>query len=436
MIQTVTSWGRVLRNSQRVHEPAFADELPDLLAGQPPALAYGLGRSYGDICLNDGGSLIRMHHLDRILSADWSAGVIRAEGGSRLGGILRLAVPRGWFLPVTPGTKFVTLGGAVASDVHGKNHEVAGTFGCHVRKLALLRSNGEEIECGPDQNPALFAATVGGLGLTGIIVWVELQLIPIHSALFEVETTRLKSLDDFFSLSTQCSGWPYTVAWVDCLARGSSLGRGLFTRGRHATAGELTPHKAKALARVPVEAPRQLLNGGAVRTFNRLYEKLPRRSESRLIHYDAFLYPLDRIHDWNRLYGRAGFFQHQSVVPLSAAPDATRSLLELVAQEGDGSPLVVLKLFGNRPSPGLLSFPMEGATLAVDLPNRGAATRALLDRMTSIVVGAGGRIYPAKDATMSGEAFRSGFARWRELEAHRDPAFMSDFWRRVTRENA
>lgn len=436
MMQVMTSWGRVLKADQLVHEPAFADELPGLLTQSAPAIAHGLGRSYGDVCLNDGGSLIRMHRLDRVLKADWEKGVIRAEAGLSLDAVLRLCVPNGWFVPVTPGTKFLTLGGAVASDVHGKNHETAGTFGCHVRALGLLRSTGEVMEASPDQNPTMLAATIGGLGLTGLITWVEFQLAPIRSAFFDTETKRLRCLDDFFVNASQSGDWPYSAAWIDCFARRASLGRGWFTRGRHASEGGLAVHKKRNLMRVRGDAPAKLLSNTTLRAFNLLYASRPGAERPRRLHYSSFLYPLDGIGDWNRLYGRSGFFQHQSVVPLKHAPDTLRQLLELTSAEGQGSFLVVLKLFGNRPSPGLLSFPMEGATFAIDLPNRGASTRALLTRMTDAVMQAGGRLYPAKDATMSGEAFRAGFPRWRELDALRDPSLMSDFWRRVTPDNA
>jgi L-gulonolactone oxidase len=428
----VTSWGRAIVANQQVHEPAFVDEVPGLLRRDSPSIAYGLGRSYGDVCLNDGGSLIRMHRLDRVTSVDWEHGVVRAEAGLSLDALLRLAVPKGWFLPVTPGTKFVTLGGAVANDVHGKNHETAGTLGRHLRGLGLLRSTGDVLEIGPDRDPEMFAATVGGLGLTGILVWVELQLERIHSAWFDSETIKLNSIDDFFDQAARSRDWSYTVTWVDCLARGASLGRGLFTRARHTENGSLSVHRDR-WARLPVDAPSALLSSPVVRAFNFVYAGRPGVEGARRVHYDPFLYPLDSIEGWNRLYGRPGFFQHQSVVPLAAAPDALKKLLELASAHRQGSFLVVLKLFGNRPSPGLLSFPMEGATLALDLPNRGAATATLLARMADVVMEAGGRLYPAKDATMSGEVFRAGYPRWRELETRRDPALISDFWKRVTK---
>ncbi len=431
-----TAWGRVAKAEQQIHEPAFADELPALLAASRSSLACGLARSYGDVCLNNGGLQIRMHRLDRILEADWEKGIVRLEAGATLDALLSVALPRGWFPPVVPGTKFVTLGGAVANDVHGKNHETAGTIGCHVRAIGLLRSNGERLELAPDRNPELFAATIGGLGLTGLIVWVELQLVRVASAEFTMETIRTRDLDAFFAVAAESRDWPYTVAWVDSLARGKVLGRGHFTRAFPTEHGALTPHRTRNAARVPFNAPEKLLSSPAVRLFNRLYAGPLARPGRRQQHYDSFLFPLDFLKDWNRLYGRAGFFQHQSVVPLKSAPETIGKLLELASASETGSFLAVLKLFGARPSPGVLSFPMEGATLALDFPNRGQATRKLLDRMTELVLDAGGRLYPAKDATMSGDAFRAGFPDWRKLEASRDPALMSDFWRRVTRDAA
>ena len=397
-------------------------------------LAYGLGRSYGDVCLNGGGTLIRMPRLDRIIAADWQIGIVRAEAGLSIGALLSVAVPRGWFVPVTPGTKFVTLGGAVANDVHGKNHHGAGTFGCHVRAIGLQRSDRGVLVIGPDLDPGLFAATIGGLGLTGLILWVDLQLDPIRSSDFEVETRRLAGLDDFFRVAEESAAWPYTVAWVDCLASGASLGRGLFSRGRHAATGPLEPHAGRQRASVPIDAPAILLGPATVRSFNAIYARQPETQGLKRVGYDPFLYPLDGIGQWNRLYGRRGFFQHQSVVPLSGADRTLKRLLEMTAASGQGSFLVVLKLFGPRTSPGLLSFPREGATFALDLPNRGAVTRDLLRRMADIVTEEGGRLYPAKDASMSGEQFRAGYPEFRKLEAARDPALNSDFWRRVTRD--
>jgi L-gulonolactone oxidase len=428
--QEVYAWGRLQPRAHVVVPAAFADEMVAAIraSDQRPLLCRGLGRSYGDVALNGGGYLLDATRVDHFLSADWVTGVVRAEAGLSLDALLRVCVPRGWFLPVTPGTKFVTLGGAVANDVHGKNQESAGTIGCHVRRIGLARSSGEMLELSADA--PLFAATIGGLGLTGVILWVELQLLPIRSAMMEVETLAMSGLDDFFRLSAESADWPYTVSWVDSLARGGALGRGFFIRGRHAAAGPLTPHGNPRLT-VPYAA-RHLLNRGTIALFNFIYRTRPWATGRSSMHYDRFFYPLDSLSHWNRLYGRRGFYQHQSVVPMKNASETVRSLLELTAQCGEPPFLAVLKLLGDRPSPGLLSFPMSGVTLALDLANRGESTRRLLDRLADRVVAAGGRLYPAKDATMSGETFRAGYPAWRRLEHHRDPAIMSDFWRRVT----
>jgi L-gulonolactone oxidase len=287
------------------------------------------------------------------------------------------------------------------------------------------------LELSPDDHAELFRATIGGLGLTGLILWVELALTRIGSTDIEVETLEISDLDHFFRLAHDSAGWEHTVSWIDCLATGRSLGRGLFMRGRHSPHGALRAHGEPRLA-LPLDAPSWLLNAATVGAFNLAYRHRPWAIGHRTVHYDPFFYPLDAVLGWNRLYGPRGFFQHQSVVPSDAAADAVQRLLSLTASHRQGSFLAVLKLFGSRQSPGLLSFPMPGATLSLDLPNRGASTRKLLQEMTDVVVDAGGRVYPAKDATMSAEAFRRGFPNWARLEACRDPRIMSDFWRRVT----
>jgi L-gulonolactone oxidase len=427
----VSSWGRLRHAPHDVSRPAFVDQLRFAEEDKKASLCYGLGRSYGDVCLNEGGRLVFTDLLDRFISFDQASGLIRAEAGLTLDRLLRVAVPKGWFLPVTPGTKFVTLGGAVANDVHGKNHEREGAFGSHVRALGLARSTGEILTLSHAENPDLFAATIGGLGLTGIIVWVELQLAPISSAFIEMETLPMNDIASFFRMAEESRDWPNTVAWVDCMAKGEAIGRGLFMRGRPSLKNELTVHRSPRI-RVPFDLPGGLLNARTVSWFNEAYRRRPFAIGTRTVHYDAFYYPLDGIADWNRGYGRRGFFQHQSVVPMTKAYDAIRALLELAANFEQGSFLIVLKLFGDRPSPGLLSFPMTGATLALDFPNKGESTRRLLTAMTDVVMNAGGRLYPAKDAVMSAAAFQAGYPAWKKLEQHRDPAMMSDFWRRVT----
>lgn len=372
--------------------------------------------------------------LDRLIAADWQTGVLRAESGVTLDEVLDVAIPRGWMLPVTPGTKYVTLGGAIANDVHGKNHHVRGTFGNHLRRFALARSDGSLIDCAPDTQAELFSATIGGLGLTGLIMWAEIQLMPIHSSLIDVASIRFPNLDGFFELSERLDPeHEYSVAWVDCLSRGASLGRGIFMVGDHATEGALEVNRRKKYS-VPFTSPVPLFNGVTLRALNELYYQRQRHPEVHTkVDYDAYFYPLDSLLEWNRIYGRAGFQQYQCVVPPHTARDATRVILEAISSSGTGSFLAVLKRCGKNISPGLLSFPMEGTSLALDFPQRDASITRLFTRLDAIVREAGGRLYPAKDAHMSGTDFRAAYPQWQQLEALRDPAMLSRFWERTTR---
>ncbi|MGR2930014.1 FAD-binding oxidoreductase [Acidithiobacillus ferriphilus] len=385
--------------------------------------------------MNDSGALLDMRGLDRFLSFDHSTGILRCEAGVLLADILALVVPMGWFLPVTPGTRFVTVGGAIANDVHGKNHHRTGTFGQHVQRLALRRSDQGVVLCSVTENADLFHATIAGLGLTGAILWAEIQLRPIANAAMDTETIRFSNLDAFFDLSGESDrDYEYTVAWIDCLAQGKFLGRGLFMRGNHATPQEKLPAPPGKTRGFPVDMPFPLVNVWSLRAFNSLYYRKQFAKMRRTItHYEPFFYPLDGVLHWNRLYGRRGFLQYQCVVPPESAKESIRALLEIIATARSGSFLAVLKVFGNRFSPGLLSFPRPGATLALDFPNQGQHTLDLLDQLDTIVASAGGAVYPAKDARMSGEHFRQYFPRWEEFQRYIDPRFSSSFWRRVTR---
>jgi FAD/FMN-containing dehydrogenase len=400
-------------------------------------LPYGNGRSYGDSCLNVGGALVQTRSLDRFIRFDRQTGVLACEAGVLLADILRLIVPAGWFLPVVPGTCYVTVGGAIANDVHGKNHHLTGTFGRHVRQLELLRSNGDRIVCSPSENPAWFAATVGGLGLTGIVTWAELQLRPIAGPWVDVETVRCANLETFFSLSAAAErDFEYTVAWIDCLGRGKHLGRGILQRANHAPKrGPSPPQSASKLA-VPFPLPVSLVNGVSLRLFNTVhYHRQSRQCTRTSQHFESFFFPLDGIRHWNRLYGPAGFYQYQCVVPTSMAHEATGQLLDTIASSGSGSFLAVLKRFGSLASPGMLSFPREGVTLALDFPNKGVPLEKLFESLDRIVTSAGGALYPAKDGRMPAALFRSGYPRWREFSQFIDPDCSSSFWRRTT-ENA
>ncbi|RJS92353.1 FAD-binding oxidoreductase [Salinisphaera sp. Q1T1-3] len=436
-----SSWGRLPGHEgpARVLRPAQrADARPE--ARDVSWLAYGCGRSYGDVPRNDGGGLIDTAALDRFIAFDAGTGVIECEPGVQLGDILRLGVPAGWFLPVTPGTQFVTIAGALANDVHGKNHHVAGTFGAHVAAFDLWRSDVGEIHCRADNaHRDLFAATIGGLGLTGLITRVQLRLKRIPGPFMDVETIRFETLADFFALSANSAdSHEYTVAWVDCSARGNRLGRGWFMRANHLS-GLAQPRQRPRGPGPSVFAtpPFSLVNRATLGPLNSLYfHRRARRRDRAASHYQPYFYPLDAVRHWNRVYGPRGFYQYQCVVPPGDAPAVIAELLERIAAAGQGSFLSVLKIFGDIPSPGLLSFPRPGATLALDFPNRGAETTQLLDALDSVVRAADGAVYPAKDARMAPEAFRQFFPRWPQFADQIDPAFSSTFWRRIAGEHA
>lgn len=398
-----------------------------------PLLAHGMGRSYGDVCLSDTGTLLMTPSMDRLIAFDERHGRVRCEAGMTLGALLAFLVPRGWFLPVSPGTQRATLGGAVANDVHGKNHHAMGSFGHHVRAFELWRSDGTLLECRPDQHAEWFKATIGGLGLTGLIRWVELQLIPVEGPWMWVQSARFPNLEAFWDLNREAEAdWPYTVAWIDCLARGPSLGRGILFSARHAEDAPKTEPGPRPVLPFPFDPPVSLINGLSLRAFNALYFRQPLRPEGGYQHYQPYFYPLDAIDGWNKMYGRKGFYQYQCVLPPASAEAATAELLKTISKRGEGSFLVVLKTFGRRPSLGMLSFPRPGATLALDFPNRGVRTLALLEALDQIVRAAGGALYPAKDARMPSELFRASFPDWERFSGFIDPQFSSAFWRRVT----
>lgn len=426
------SWGRLAARDSDVVDAA--DWIRQRGTRRGPALAYGNGRSYGDSCLNSSGTLIETRAFSRILAFDRETGLLTCEPGLMLDRLLDIVVPAGWFPPVTPGTSFVTIGGALANDVHGKNHHSAGSFGCHVRALELMRSNGQSLLCAPDINADLFAATIGGFGLTGLITQVTLQLMPIRSAAMDQEVVHFDDLDGFFALAAASDAThDYTVAWVDALASGRHFGRGVFFRANHAPDfGFLPPSPGRNL-RFPVRPPFPLINRTTLRAFNWLYRhSQPRGAAPRRVPYRPFFYPLDRIRDWNLAYGPQGLRQFQCAIPMAEARRAVEEMLRRTLAAGEASFLTVLKLFGARRSPGLMSFPLEGATLTLDFPNRGSRTEALLTELDRIAIEAGGRVNPYKDARMSAATFQASFPQWRDFAAHIDPGFSSDFWRRVT----
>jgi FAD/FMN-containing dehydrogenase len=425
------SWGRYPHVQHTGVVPVSWRSVPPEMATIPGSvLPFACGRSYGDSCLNDHGTLLDVTGLDRFISFDESQGVLRCEAGVTLAEILALAVPKGWFVPVVPGTRWVSVGGAIANDIHGKNHHRAGTFGSHVACFELLKSSGERVLCTPDTNAELFRASIGGLGLTGMVLWAEIRLKRIPGAAITMERIRFSALAEFFQLSKADQQYEYTVAWIDCLARGQRLGRGLFLRGDHAPGA---PRAPSGLGRnIPGEMPSGLINRVTVAGFNALYyrSQLP-STRRRTVAYEPFFFPLDGIANWNRLYGKRGLLQYQCVIP-EPAEESLASMLRQVAGSAEAPSLAVLKRFGDVKSPGMLSFPRPGITLAIDFANRGPSTLALLERLDELVRDAGGSVYPAKDARMSSVSFRRFFPEWESFAPYIDPKFSSSFWRRVT----
>jgi FAD/FMN-containing dehydrogenase len=430
MMMPMSSWGRLTQPLHHVVTLRDAMAVPDLLrTRQGAGLAFGMGRSYGDVCLNDGGTLWKTTGLDRFISLDEQSGVLICEAGALLRDIQRLVIPRGWILPVTPGTQLVTVGGAIANDVHGKNHHVLGSFGDHVKRIRLMRTDGSIIECGPSEHVEWFAATVGGLGLTGVITEVQIQLRRTNGPWLDTETMPYAGLDEFFTLADDSeNGWEHTVSWIDCLDRS---GRGIFMRGNPAMRTEI-PAPAKVGTGMPIVPPVSLVNGPSLRAFNMLYFNLKKhRAGRQQAHYEPFFYPLDHVPNWNRMYGPKGFFQYQSVVPRDVARDAVQAMLEVISRSGSGSFLAVLKTFGDKEPLGLLSFPQPGATLALDFPNKGKSTHELFIQLDAIVMEAKGRLYPAKDARMPEAMFKVGYPKLDEFSKFRDAGISSAMSRRL-----
>lgn len=430
MRQDIKSWNRLpaVGHQHVLDIPARTAHLP-LPPDAETCIPFGNGRSYGDVCLNPDAAVIRTRALDHMITFDREHGRITCEGGVILADILELVTPQGWFPPVTPGTRFVTVGGCVANDVHGKNHHDTGSFGNHVRSFELLRSDGQRLTCSAEQNADWFAATIGGLGLTGLVTQVTFDLLPVANPFMVTQAYRFSTLDEFWQLNARAEReWPYTVAWIDCTRQS---GRGILFAGQHAPPQAELPVWKSRHRTVPVDLPFSCINSLSLKVFNEVYyrQKLPR--DRYVAHYAPYFYPLDAIENWNRIYGTKGFYQYQCVLPPQVSADGVAELMRQIARSGMGSFLAVLKTFGTRPAMGTLSFPRPGATLALDFPNMGEETLQLLNRLDSIVASAGGALYPAKDARMSGAMFRRGFPQWEKMLPFIDPRFSSGFWRRV-----
>ena len=425
-------WGRYPVEMCQVFRPERRAGVAETLAAKaaPTFVARGLGRSYGDAALNADGGVIVHDRLDRMLDFDPVKGVLQCEAGVSIADIIRGWLPRGWFPPVTPGTKFVTVGGAIAADVHGKNHHRDGTISAFVDELSLLTADGETLRCSRTERPDVFWATVGGMGLTGMILDARLRLRPVESAWLFVDYRKARDLDETLGVfASSDAASQYSVAWIDCLARGRATGRAVIMHGDHAPAAAVraagrTPFaipRRRGLA-VPIDLPGVFLNPHTMRFFNAVYYAAHGDARNRLVDFERFFYPLDGIAHWNRLYGRHGFAQYQVVLPPDEGPRGLRMLLERLSGSGRPSFLAVLKRLGPA-NAGLLSFPREGYTLALDLPAR-AGVADFLRELDRLVLARGGRVYLAKDATTTPHSLRAMYPRldeFRAVKARLDP---------------
>lgn len=436
MKKLITNWNNypVVEAS----EVSFDYEKEILKKWEQSSIAHGNGRCYGDASLSS--AVVNTLRYDKILAFDEFNGVITCQSGLLLSDLLQVIVPRGWFLPVTPGTKFITVGGAVASDVHGKNHHVDGSFSRHVVSMSVLTGTGETYVCSESKYPDLFWATCGGMGLTGIILDVKFALKRINTAYIRQKQIKARNLDEIMNLFQQNPDSTYSVAWIDCLKTGRNFGRSILMVGEHATVDEVKHDKVlepkeKALITVPFYFPSFILNGFSVKIFNTLYyAKNYQRTMEGIVHYDGFYYPLDSILNWNRIYGRKGFVQYQFVLPLESSRNGLIDIMTRITRRGTGSFLAVLKLFGEQNN--LISFPMKGYTLALDFPIKDGLFE-FLDELDKIVADYGGRIYLSKDARMKNDIFWRTYphaAEFREILRKFDPEnrFVSRLAQRLT----
>lgn len=416
----LAGWGRFPRENCLAARPEKRRELPFTANDEVVSdiIARGLGRSYGDAALNRDSGVLLLEKLNRFLNFDAQTAVLHAEGGATFADILQTFVPRGYFLPVTPGTKFVTLGGAIACDVHGKNHHRDGCLSNWIEELELLLASGQTLTCSRTENPAAFWATIGGMGLTGLITTAKMRLIPIETASIRASYTRTKDLDETLAEFGRDGDFRYSVAWIDCLASGTSLGRSVLIRGDHAApdevAGDPLGFGAPRQKAVPLDFPDFALNSLSVKAFNALYYAAHPDSQ-KIVPFEPFFWPLDAVSDWNRIYGARGFIQYQCVLPFETSRDGLKILLETISASGRASFLAVLKTFGPE-NLGLLDFPFSGHTLALDLP-ASAEIVEFARQLDEIVLNFGGRVYLAKDATLSPENLRRMYPKIAEFEA-------------------
>ncbi|WEK37713.1 MAG: FAD-binding oxidoreductase [Candidatus Pseudobacter hemicellulosilyticus] len=419
MKKVIANWGNYPAMESEEKLFSLDDQLQEAVQSSKHFIPRGNGRCYGDASLAE--ETLSTLKYDKILFFDTASGVFECQSGLTLDKILEVIVPQGWFLPVTPGTKFITVGGAIGSDVHGKNHHVDGTFSQHVLEMDLILADGSQLTCSPQQHTDLFQATAGGMGLTGIITRVRFQLKKIETSSIRQQQIKAANLDELLRLFEEYQQYTYSMAWIDCLKKGNDFGRGILIVGEHATVAELPASKqkdplalpAKKKIAFPFNMPSWVLNTFTVKAFNFLYyAKNTRRVISNVIPYEPFFYPLDAILNWNRGYGKKGFVQYQFVLPLHAKQGLIE-ILNRISDAGLGSFLAVLKVFGKQES--LIAFPEEGYTLALDFPIRKGLFE-FLDQLDQVVLKYGGRLYMSKDARMKPEILEAGYPRLEEFK--------------------
>ena len=429
-MSTNKSWG----NNPKVKDQKNINYSKELLFDDLSYLPIGLGRSYGDVGLNENGTTISMTNHNEIISLDEKNGILNCESGLSIKDILSLIVPKGWFLPVVPGTRNVTIGGAIANDIHGKNHHKVGTFGNYVKSIRLLRSDGTILNCNDEENRDYLSATVGGLGLTGIIISAEVYLKKISSTYVDVTTFKFQSLDEYWEINNKFEKeFDYTVSWVDCIYNQNKSLRGVYLAGNHKENFERKKYFENINITFPFTPPFSLINNFSLKILNQLYYSLNKTSKNSVQHYKKFFFPLDVVNNWNKAYGKKGFFQYQFVVPKKNGRQAIQKVLEVINRNNQIPALGVLKNFGDIKSTGLNSFPFEGVTLSLDFPNKGDKTKKLFEELNKVIFENNGRIYPAKDAFMNPKEFEDSYEGLNNFIKYIDPKFSSSFWRRVNK---
>ncbi|MDC0347757.1 FAD-binding oxidoreductase [Gammaproteobacteria bacterium] len=407
----ICGWGRYPQQESLVLTPSSLVSLNSTVRQETSIIARGMGRCYGDSANSP--KVLQTLNIDHFIEFDELTGKLTAEAGITLRDILRVIVPKGWFLPVTPGTSYVTLGGAIASDVHGKNHHVAGTFGQHVAYLNILLGTGEVVTTSPQVHPDLFHATCGGMGLTGIIINATIQLLPIRSSLINQKTIKADCIEAACeAFETNCYS-TYSVAWIDCLSQGKNLGRSILMLGEHIEQGELEIDVRQKVS-IPFSTPSSLLNSLTIKAFNTAYWHKSKHNQNKTVSLMPYFYPLDVVGEWNKLYGKKGFLQFQCVLPKTDGIANMRKLLTEISNSGEGSFLAVLKQFGGA-NKNLLSFPTEGYTIALDF-KLSSSTLKTVSRLEEMTVDMGGRLYLTKDAVMEEKTFKTTYPNWKKFE--------------------